>query len=285
MREGVGFHEMEYCCPSVAIIIAVYKGDSLEYFSRAIDSLRSQSYPKESIKILLGVDGPLSSELEGYIEDNSSSFHLISRSESNLGLARTLNRLIQYALCFDYVARMDADDISHPERIGVQVKYLAEHEDVGILGSSIIEFDNFRSYPARVYPPAGEVKRKICRGSPLAHPTVMYRNSALRSLQEYPDLRGNEDIAMWFKAVKSGVVIDNLDKPLLYFRVSDGVWGRRGFSKAYGEYKVYARGIFELGCNPALQVFPLARFIYRCLPQVLRRAIFKMVWLRNGIQS
>lgn len=271
--------------PSVAVIIAVYKGDALEFFVQAIDSLRRQSYPRERVKIILGVDGPLCDEVERYIVDNPSIFYVISRSECNIGLASTLNRIIPQALHFDFVARMDADDIAHPERIATQVRYLSEHAEVGILGAAIIEFDEHGSYPVRFYPDASNVRRAICRGSPLAHPSVMYRSSALKKLGGYPNVRGNEDIAMWFKAVNVGITIDNLSVPLLYFRVSNGVWGRRGFSKAYGELRVYVRGIIELGANPLLFLFPIARFIYRCLPQSLRRAIFKMIWFRNRLQS
>lgn len=271
--------------PLVAVIIAVYKGDTLEFFAQAIDSLRQQSYPRERVKIILGVDGPLRDEVDQYINENSSIFYIISRSECNMGLASTLNRIIPQALHFDFVARMDADDIAHQERIISQVRYLSEHAEVGILGTAIIEFDEQRSYPARFYPDASNVRRTICRGSPLAHPSVMYRSSALKMLGGYPNVRGNEDIAMWFKAVNIGIIIDNLSVPLLYFRVSSGVWGRRGFSKAYGELKVYARGLIELSANPLLLLFPMARFIYRCLPQSLRQAVFKMIWFRNRLQS
>ena len=53
--------------PKVAVLIAVYRGDSLRFFRRAVDSLLEQNYPRESIRIYLGVDGPLNADVEAYV--------------------------------------------------------------------------------------------------------------------------------------------------------------------------------------------------------------------------
>lgn len=269
--------------PSVGVLISVYGGDDQEHFRTALNSLKVQTYPKEALKIYLGVDGPLSEALEDVIEENSDFIYCLSRSEHNVGLAETLNRLIRLSIDCNYLARMDSDDICHGQRIKKQVIHLENNPDVDILGCSIIEFTQNRAFPPRKYPKKDAVLRSIPKASPLAHPSVIFRNTAIKKLERYPEVRGNEDIAMWFKALKIGLIIENLEEPLLYFRVSEGLHSRRGSSKALSEFYEYWRGIQDLGLSPHFLIYPVARLVYRLCPRFFSKILFSKVGMRNSL--
>ncbi len=100
----------------VAVIIPVYKNDTPQYVRPAIDSIIKQTY---SCRIYIGVDGPIGNSLNSCLEayENNKNVSIVRFAE-NRGLACVLNDLLQ--ICFDtgyeYIARMDADDISDRER-------------------------------------------------------------------------------------------------------------------------------------------------------------------------
>ena len=79
----------------VAFIMTVYRNDKLEYFKEAVESIEKQDYGFENINIYLGIDGKIPNDIEMYINENSNAFYKIIRNSKNMGLAYTLNRLIE----------------------------------------------------------------------------------------------------------------------------------------------------------------------------------------------
>lgn len=118
----------------VAVIIPVYKNDTPQYVRPAIDSIIKQTY---SCRIYIGVDGPIGNSLNSCLEayENNKNVSIVRFAE-NRGLACVLNDLLQ--ICFDngyeYIARMDADDISLPDRIEKQICFLNEHPEIDVVG-------------------------------------------------------------------------------------------------------------------------------------------------------
>ena len=125
----------------VAVIIPVYKNDTPQYVRPAIDSIIKQTY---SCRIYIGVDGPIGNSLNSCLEayENNKNVSIVRFAE-NRGLACVLNDLLQ--ICFDngyeYIARMDADDISLPDRIEKQICFLNEHPEIDVVGGAINEID------------------------------------------------------------------------------------------------------------------------------------------------
>ena len=123
----------------VAVIIPVYKNDTPQYVRPAIDSIIKQTY---SCRIYIGVDGPIGNSLNSCLEayENNKNVSIVRFAE-NRGLACVLNDLLQ--ICFDngyeYIARMDADDISLPDRIEKQICFLNEHPEIDVVGGAINE--------------------------------------------------------------------------------------------------------------------------------------------------
>ena len=264
----------------ISVLISVYKSETPECLDLSLKSvLEDQTLlPYE---IVLIEDGPLGDDLLTVIEKWQKLFQgrfIIVRNEENIGLTKSLNKGISYATG-DLIARMDSDDISHPERFAKQVKYLQEHLDIMVVGGSLQEFRapmelmDIRKYPLT----HEEIVNKIHRACPLAHPSVMMRSEVFSAGIRYDErYRTSQDIALWFTLLKRGYRLANIEDVVLYFRHNDNIYQRRGRNKAVNEFKIYMSGIRALyGIFSWRYVFPICRFVSRILPPSLIEYIYK----------
>ena len=177
------------------------------------------------------------------------------------------------------VARMDSDDICFPERFEKQLKYFEEHPDAEIVGTGLSEFyvdkngSEFRKN--RFYPEYVDCKTKsLYKGTPLGHPTVMMKTDLLKKYKYSENTNMNEDIDLWFRLLKDGHVIHNIQEPLLNFRITDGTFKRRSIKKAFSEFRIYWNNLIKLfGLSPLL-IYPLARLFVRFLPYRLNKKLY-----------
>lgn len=261
---------------TVAVLMGLYGGDDPEHFERALASVLNQPLPAgHELHVYVGVDGPLPAALESIIDRFSQSLFMVSRSETNLGLARTLNRLIQERGDEAFFFRMDADDESLSGRFEAQLKYLDLHPNIDILGTAIWEcIAGAGRRLVRFADGPEDALRRIDRRVPVAHPTVCMRRTVLDRLGGYPDRRGNEDISMWFKCLEAGFRFDNLPDAWLNFTVTDAFWKRRSVEKAFSECRSYIEGIWQLDGLTWRYVYPIARLLVRLSPEWISRRLY-----------
>jgi cellulose synthase/poly-beta-1,6-N-acetylglucosamine synthase-like glycosyltransferase len=128
----------------------------------------------------------------------------------------------------EYVARMDADDVSMPERFAVQVDYLDEHPEVVAVGSAIETMDTEGAALgfSRWAETHEEIDRLLLRGQGgLAHPSAMIRLEALKAIGGYrPEFRYAQDKDLWLRLAEHGRLA-NLPLPLLRYREHAGSIG------------------------------------------------------------
>ncbi len=262
----------------VATLMAVYRGDDPQYFQAALRSVLDQRFETPVISnIYLGVDGRLSPELDRVIELHRHRLHCVLRSDANLGLATTLNRLIAALDDEAFIFRMDADDISRPERYATQLRHMCAHPEVDILGTDIIEFDgrSQRRIVTFARDPEQALQHLHLR-VPVAHPSVCIRRRVLALTGGYPTTGTNEDVSLWFRCAALGLRFDNVHLPLLEFRITDAFWRRRSVAKAFSEWSCYAHGISSLhGALNWRQVFPVLRLGLRLAPQSVSRWAYR----------
>lgn len=260
----------------VAVLMALYSGDHADPFEGALLSILNQALPdNHDLHVYLGIDGPIPPALEAIVGKYQSRLHCVSRSTSNVGLACTLNRLIALRGDETYYFRMDADDVSLPGRFFAQLTYMAAHPDIDVLGTAIWECTK-GAPPRLVHFAQGpeDARRLIYRRVPVAHPTVCMRRCVLDRLGCYPERRGNEDIAMWFKCFEAGFRFDNLPEPWLNFTVTDAFWKRRSVAKAFSEFRSFVAGIYCLDGLTWRYVYPLARLLMRLSPKWISRRLY-----------
>lgn len=257
----------------IAVLMAVYAGDNPTSLGLAFRSIAQQRiHPQRRIKIYLVADGSLTEALEEQIFKFRNHLYRVLRLPNNAGLCNALNAIIQEIEPSDrYIFRMDADDICFPNRFELQINAMEARPEIDILGGSIVEFDSVELRQVS-FPLTHEgCVWAISWRSPFAHPTVCFRADAIRKLGSYPESALNEDIAMWFKALKLGLRFANLSEPLVFYRVSEGFWSRRSFKKALGELWIYLGGVYKLHGLSFRLAFPIARFLFRLMPAPIRR--------------
>lgn len=268
---------------SVAVLMGLYGRDNPEHFERALQSVLNQKLPSgHVIHLYLGIDGPLSESLEAVLGRYAPRIHRISRSETNIGLAQTLNRLIRERSDEAFFFRMDSDDESLQGRFASQLAYMESHPEIDILGTAIWECCTGQA-PRLVKFAHGpdDARQRIDRRVPVAHPTVCMRKTVLDRLGAYPDRRGNEDISMWFKCLQAGFQFDNLPDAWLNFTVTEAFWKRRSAKKAFSEFLAYGEGIWQLHGVTWRYIFPLARLLLRLSPEWISRRLYASSRLRS----
>lgn len=255
----------------IAVLMSVYKSEKALYLDRALHSVWSDQTRKPD-EVVLVEDGPLGEDLRSVIDKWVRLLGdrlKVVVNETNLGLTKSLNKGIDVVTA-DYIARMDSDDISAPERFALQCDFLDRNPDIDVVGGALLEFDesnprlNVRHYPLT----PDQTKAYIVKASPLAHPTVMMRrrmfDEGLRYNERY---RTSQDIALWYDVICSGRKIANLDVVTINFRRDGDVFKRRGREKAWNEFKIYMNGIYRLhGVLTLKYLYPVSRLMFRLLP-------------------
>lgn len=263
----------------ISVLISVYKAEKPQYLDRALKSVWDDQTHKPS-EIILVADGELPSELEEIIEKWKHTLgesFIIVRNECNLGLPKSLNKGLKY-VNNELIARMDSDDISHPKRFEIQRNFLIANQDIDIVGGALQEFNDKSScLNIRYYPTNPDIVNKyICKGSPLAHPTVMMRKKIFDSGLCYNEnYRTNEDIALWYDVLAKGHRISNVSDITIYFRLADNFYKRRGRQKAVDEFKIYMKGIYKLhGLFTISYVYPISRLAFRLMPKSIIKKVY-----------
>lgn len=263
----------------ISVLMAVYHAVPAQYLDRSFQSIWSDQELKPD-EIILVEDGPLGKELRDVVtkwEDVLGDHLRIVRNEKNIGLAKSLNRAIPQAKG-KYLARMDSDDISLPCRFRKEWDFMEANPEIDILGGSLQEFDdtnpclNIRHYP----PTPRAVCKSICKGSPLGHPTVFIRRRVFDSGLRYNEQIGtSEDITLWFDAICAGFKICSIQEIVLHYRRDAGMIKRRSSIKAWNELKSYSKGIRRMdGLFTLKYIFPVARCIFRLMPQSIIRSVY-----------
>ena len=217
-----------------SVLISVYYKEIPEYLDLSLESITDKQILKPN-EIVLVKDGPLTKELEGIIEKYMNKypnlFKIISL-EKNYGLGKALNIGLENC-SYELVARMDGDDISKPERFEEQIETFKSNSNLDICGSWIDEFQmkneklevqSIRKVPAK----NNEIYQKLKFICAFNHPTVMYKKSKVLKAGSYLQTFALEDYYLWIRLALNKCKMYNIQKSLIYFRVTDGTAKRRG---------------------------------------------------------
>lgn len=202
----------------------------------AVTSMLRQSHADfELVLVDDGSDDETLSVLHGFAAKDRR-FRVIPIEKS--GIVGALNAGL--AECSgEFVARMDADDVSHPRRLALQSAYLRGDRCAAIVGSRVRVFPrgvvkpgmaHYENWLNSVVSP-DEILRDLFVESPLAHPSVMFRRREVESLGGYRDAGWPEDYDLWLRAAASGMGIAKLPQTLLFWRD-----GETRLSREHGMY-------------------------------------------------
>ncbi len=200
----------------VTIILPVYNGE--RYLRDAIDSVLSQSY--RDFELWVVNDGSTDNSMA--IVDSYSDPR-VKRIDNpcNMGLVATLNRAFSMVNT-PFIARMDDDDIWHPEKLELQMALMESRPDIGLCGTSIHKFGDYDRIC--VFPEESDaLKVGLLFYCMMSHPSVVYRRQVLikNNLSYRVDFFPAEDYKMWIDILKCSSIY-NLQKPLVEYRQHQG---------------------------------------------------------------
>ncbi len=196
---------------------------------------------------------------------------------TNVGLGPALDAGLR-ASEHEVVARMDADDVSAPERFEKQLPLIEAGAD--IVGSGLWEFGtSIEEVVGRRTPPTDpdEIRRVVRFRDPFNHPTVVYRRSAVQAAGGYADMALMEDYLLFTRMVAGGAVPANLAEPLVHYRVGDGAYARRGGRQLLRSELALQRRFRELGLTTRSQYLRnvAVRGGYRLVPESVRKVAYR----------
>jgi len=265
---------------TVAVIMSVYKNDHPDYLVTAINSILKQTYKSS---LFLYRDGPVSHHIQEILNNYKSNPEVeVIESDENKGLAFALNRLINIVKGnFDYIARMDSDDISRSNRIYEQVNYMEANPNIHVSGSFCEEFGASFALKEKNLPTDHQsiIDFSITR-CPLIHPTVIFRSNVFIQGNKYPEKTIlTEDMALWFSLLEQGYQFGNIPKPLLEYRLDENTIQRRtGIKKAVSEIKVRFHFMKKLNKTSAKNTLLISsRLLFHILPQPIIRFMYKYI--------
>lgn len=268
----------------VAIILPVYKGDKPEYIVKSIDSIIYQSY--QSIKLIIGVDGPIGDDLLLILKKYEQlDIVKVFWFQENRGLAIILNDLLDE--CFnngyEYIARMDADDISMLDRLEKQMNYLMAHPDVDVVGGSIVEIDESGKSREKiiVYPETHQgCYNFFAKRNPHAHPAVLFRRSFFdkAGCKYRPEYRQNQDTMLWLDGMSKGTKHANIPDVVLRFRYTDALFKRRRNGWAFAKKQLTDRKMINktLGYGFGATLFGYAMFCMLVSPVWVKKIAYRI---------
>lgn len=269
---------------SIAIIMSLYKNDVINFVKFAVESILNQTIV--DFDFYIQYDGPISEEVDLYLRNlNDERVHIQLRTE-NKGLAQSLNDLLNIVKLNDYefIARMDADDISLLDRFEKQIAYLENHPEVDMIGGAINEIDEKGHNKGRIirYPTSPEECRAFfAKRNPVAHPTVMFRRSFFEKAgYHYPtEYERNEDTRLWHEGYKHGAVIANLSDVLLNFRTTDSMFTQRRNGKEFARSQLRLRRVIahDLGYGFMSRIYAYAMYLLMISPKWVLKLAYRFL--------
>lgn len=200
--------------PRVSVILPVYNAEA--HLREAIDSILNQTF--RDFELLIYNDGS-SDGSEQIIKSYGDERIIYKPLPENKGLIYVLNQGLTEATG-EYLARMDADDQAFPERFKKQVEFMDMHPEIGVCGTQLKLIDDGKP----ILKPCDDEDLRwwIFKGAPLAHPSVVIRNSVLKThgLQFDPNAYVAEDFDLWWR-MAFHCKLANLPDCLLAYRVHD----------------------------------------------------------------
>nr|AGM37791.1 Gtr5 [Acinetobacter baumannii] len=273
-----------------SVLLSLYHKEKPEYLEKCFESIWDKQILKPS-EIVLVLDGPIGEELISYVQKWQAKINNVLKIvplSQNVGLGKALNEGLKQC-SYDWVFRMDTDDICTPDRFEKQVAFIRQNPDVVLFSGQVMEFDKditdanvLKAVPI-TYEEIKEFAQKRC---PFNHMTVAYKRDVILGLGGYQHHLFMEDYNLWLRVIGNNYKVANLPDVLLYARVGNGMHARRkGF-----QYIKSEKQLLDLKKQLKLQnplyanMLFLVRSAFRLLPANLLGTIYN-TFLRKDIKK
>lgn len=203
--------------PEISVVMPVYNAE--KYVKEAIDSIINQSFT--DFECIIVDDGSTDKTKEIIRSYDDKRIILVENKHDfieslNMGMKRAKGK---------YIARMDADDMMHPDRLKIQYSMMEAEPSITVCGSWMTRYGERVAADNIAQNLAGLIELPLLqflRGNFVFHPTAMIRkNFLIQNQLQYEDYPCAEDLKFWSEIAKRGGVFYIEDQPLLHYRISD----------------------------------------------------------------
>lgn len=267
-------HHKEDKIPTVSIIMGAYNAE--ETIRESIDSILAQEF--SDWEFVICDDGSSDDTLaicHEYATKNPTRFRVLT-NERNMKLPAALNRCLAVAKG-KYIARMDADDISAPDRLAKQVAVLDYRPGIDLVGTAMQRFDE-SGLGGLVTPPEKPDRYTLRRFIPFCHATIMARSSMYEKVGGYNEsarTARSQDVDLWFRFFQHGFVGINLNEPLYLVREDLAAISRRTLKTRWNSFMITVNGYRMLNYPLHWYVRPFVRLSKVFIPFRAQK------WYRN----
>lgn len=258
----------------LSVIMSVYNQKNKEELYRSVDSVLRQTYSE--FEFIIYDDGSeeseasLLKELEKY--DNRI---LVIRGRENKGLAYGLNQCLE-ASSGEYIARMDADDISKADRFQVQIDFLENHNNYAWCGCNAELFDSKGFWGKRIMSFQPDNK-ELLKYSPYIHPSVIFRRTVLEEAGGYSvtkDTKRCEDYELFLRLHAMGYRGCNLQETLFCYQEDRNAYDKRTIRHRISEMKIRYSGFRKLGISRIITLgYSVKPIVMMFIPNSVRSRI------------
>lgn len=208
--------------PLISVIMSVYNGE--DYIKDSIESILNQTFT--DYEFIITDDFSSDNTFELLRQYNDPRIKLI-KNTSNLGLTKSLNRMVDISRG-EFIARMDADDVSHIHRLEKQLYFMRNNPDTGVCGSNIKEYKSDEKHKRKIYFDHEEIKAAILFENPIPHSGAMIRRSVLdeHNIRYNEKFKVIQDYELWQRLVKITRFANLYDVLLEYRKLDSSVTNR-----------------------------------------------------------
>jgi len=203
----------------LTVLMSVFNAD--RYLRSAIDSILNQSF--SDFEFLIINDGSTDNTSHILAACNDPRIRIVNNAH-NIGLTKSLNKGLEISRG-EYIARMDADDISLPDRFARQISFLGRTCHIHCVGCyNFIIDENGRKTGEMRWPHGRNANVSAIASStnPVGHPNVIYKKDVVMKIGKYNEFYHTcQDLELWFRFYKHGYLTDNVPQHLLMLRKHD----------------------------------------------------------------
>ena len=258
--------------PLVSVLMPIYNCEHT--LEAAIDSIIMQTYSNWELIVCNDCSTDKSYAILHQYKKRLKDKMIILKNRTNSRIAYTLNHCLQYAQG-EYIARMDGDDLSIPDRLEKQVCFLMTHPEYDLVGSQMISFDATGDKEIRGVKEIPQ-KSDMKKNTPFCHATILCHSYVYKKLDGYTvsdKIIQCEDVDLWFRFFEKGFKGYNIQEPLYKVREDREAYKRRTFKHSWQASIVLFNGFRRLDFPFSSYIFVLKPIISCFIPDGLKKYI------------
>lgn len=235
----------------IEVLMSCYNKDNAQFLREAIKSTyEDQTEKPDSFRIV--VDGPVNDEINNvlsFYEKHYPDVFIIQRLEKNGGLGRALRCGIRDSN-YEYILRMDSDDISDRTRIEKQKKYAQSHPELDVIGTFTAEFidrpDNLLSI-RELKTSEEDIYTDAKKRTPVSHVSVLLKRDSVLKAGNYQSFLLYEDYYLWIRMIQNGARFGNFPEVLVFVRTDENRYRRKGSKQYIKSTRLFQHYLYGIG--------------------------------------